>query len=298
LVYSIMLISIKLSFTLARCTIDLTCRLRHGKLREIVRMRRDDGVRADANDDVEPGSTADNPEHIEDRVLGAINARWFKIFGDPSKAAEVVEVVEDEQGPRTERLDTSFIEDDDQLGGAAAGGAAPDDAGDGAGGKGLRIRDDLLTALSIDDYMYYRVRPLCTYFERTAPWRAFELQCLEIIVFVFNSSGAVLVGVSDNAVPFVALTVATASVCKAFIEFSRLDKQVEAYNSAQRDLHNMINKWDGMTRTERRTRSTITEVTETVESAMMLVATALTDAIPGQGTKGGGGDGAEDEDGE
>ena len=97
--------------------------------------------------------------------------------------------------------------------------------------------------------------------------------------------------------PYVALTVACANACKSFIEFSRLSKQVEAYNSAQRDLHNLINKWDGMTRTERRTRSTITEAVTTVENAMTLVAVALTDAMPGQGTNDGNdedGDGEED----
>ena len=83
--------------------------------------------------------------------------------------------------------------------------------------------------------------------------------------------------------PYVALTVSIAAVCKSFAEFARLEKQVEAYNTAQRDIHNLINKWDGMTRTERRSRKTVTEVVETVENAMLLVAIALTDIIPGQG---------------
>ena len=30
--------------------------------------------------------------------------------------------------------------------------------------------------------------------------------------------------------------------------------QVEAYNTAERDIHNLLNRWDSMTRTERRTR--------------------------------------------
>ena len=70
--------------------------------------------------------------------------------------------------------------------------------------------------------------------------------------------------------------------------------QVEAYNSAQRDLHNLINDWDGMARTERRTRQTITHVVSTVENAMALVAIALTDAIPSSQAKADGGDDEED----
>ena len=33
-----------------------------------------------------------------------------------------------------------------------------------------------MTAMSIDDYMTFRGRPVCSYLEKTAPWRAFELQ--------------------------------------------------------------------------------------------------------------------------
>jgi len=174
-------------------------------------------------------------------------------------------------GHEAQQLDTTHIDPEDDEDKAAAGE-------DADAGMGLRIRDNMLGGLTIDDYMHYRARPICTYLERTAPWRAFELQCLEVAVFVINSTGAILVAL-DNAA-YVALTVSIAAVCKSFIEFSRLDKQVEAYNTSQRDIHNLINEWDGMTRTERRTRQTITKVVGTVESAMTLVAIALTDAIP------------------
>ena len=151
--------------------------------------------------------------------------------------------------------------------------------------------------MTIEDYMRYRARPILTYFERTAPWRAFEEQCLEVLIFAINSSGAVLVGVADGAyVPYVALTVAIAGVCKSFLEFSRLSKQVEQYNAAQRELHNLINKWDGMTRTERRKRGTIEEVVGKVEEAMLGVAQALTDAIRSDQSGDGGGDGDGDGD--
>ena len=76
----------------------------------------------------------------------------------------------------------------------------------------------------------------------------------------------------------------------AAIEFSRLAKQVEAYNTAQRDLHNLVNKWDGLTSTERRTRKQVEEVVSVVEGAAILLAQAITDAIPSSRAGGGGGD--------
>merc|ERR1719502_1479398 len=105
-------------------------------------------------------------------------------------------------------------------------------------------------------------------------------QTIEIVIFFINSSGSLLVGVSDEYIPYVAITVACAAVLNSYLEFSRLAKQVEAYNTAERDIHNMINRWNSMTRTERRTRATIQEVVSTVENAMELIAISLTDAIP------------------
>lgn len=238
---------------------------------------------------------------LEERIIEQIQAKWQRIFGEPINLDEMDEDEEEEPqeqtGGRTEKLDTAYIEDEEDMGGAPVGGGGGG-AGDDEGGSRLpKIRDNLMTSLPIDDYMMYRGRPICTYMERTAPWRAFELQCLEIITFVFNSSGAVLVGLGHEYVPYVALTVAIAGVCKSFIEFSRLSQQVEAYNAAQREIHNMINQWDGMTRTQRRTRTTITNVVTTVETAFLGVCAALTDAVPGQAFGMGGGEDEGSDDG-
>ena len=143
-----------------------------------------------------------------------------------------------------------------------------------------------MTSLNIDDYMQFRARPILAYIEKTAPWRSFELQCLEVAIFVVSSLSAVMVGLRQELAPYVALTVAVGFVCKSAIEFTRLDKQVETFNNSQRELHNLLNQWDGMTRTERRTRSTIKQVVGTVETAMLNVAMALTDAML-TGTEGG-----------
>ena len=215
--------------------------------------------------------------------------------GDKSGAAAAVPAVGevDVDVERAEKLNAPLYEEKPGMGGGGddAGG---DDEGDG--GAIFRKLDNLMTEMSIDDYMKYRARPICSYFERTAPWRAFELQCLEVIIFTINASGAVLVGLGPAFVPYVALTVGVGAVCKSFVEFSRLEKQVEAFNQAQRDIHNLINKWDGLTRTERRTIKCMQEVVGTVENAMLAVAIALTDANPlSQGGADGGGDGEEGE---
>ena len=80
------------------------------------------------------------------------------------------------------------------------------------------------------------------------------------------------------------------------MEFANLDKQVEAYNASLREVHKMMNEWDGKTRTERRTRQTITAVVNTVELALQGVAVALTDAQPyGKGGEDEAGEGEEKE---
>ena len=214
-----------------------------------------------------------------DRLRGIVTEVSSATTGLPVKEEEMPEQV---AGGRTERLDTSFIEAEEGGSGGGGGGGGGRASDDGGGERLPKIRDDLMTAMSIDDYMMYRARPICTYMMRTAPWRAFELQCLEIFTFIFQSSGAVLVSIGPIYVPYVALTIGVASVAKSFIEFSRLNQQVEAYNSAQRNIHNMINAWDGMTRTQRRTRKTITQVVQTVETALLTVTTGMTDSTPGQ----------------
>ena len=195
---------------------------------------------------------------------------------------EAAESIAEDPLWRGERLETRYLEENGTGADAAVAGADVEQ-----GGGAVRVKDDMMTSMNIDDYMQYRARPILSYFEKTAPWRAFELQCLEVVIFCISSAGAVLVGLNKELAPYVALTVAVSFVCKSAIEFTRLDKQVETYNKSQRELHNLINQWDGMTRTERRTRSTIKQVVGTVETAMLNVAMALTDAML-TGTEGGG----------
>ena len=71
-----------------------------------------------------------------------------------------------------------------------------------------------------------------------------------------------------------------ATIIASFIDFTNLSKQVEAYNGALRDIHNVMNEWNGKTRTERRTRQTVTKVVGTVELQLSNVAIALTNGMP------------------
>ena len=62
------------------------------------------------------------------------------------------------------------------------------------------------------------------YLEKTSPWRGFWMQFIEIIIFILNASGAALVGMGTAFIPFVAMTVAGASIFRSFLEFSNLTK--------------------------------------------------------------------------
>ena len=181
--------------------------------------------------------------------------------------------LDDDEIPRGEKLDEEHLAQNE----GEEVVEVPDDTNSGGA---IRIKDDMMTSMSIDEYMDYRARPLCAYVEKTAPWRAFELQCLEVAIFTINASGSVLAALGDSFIPYVALTVSASGIATSFLEFSRLPKQVEAFNQAQREIHNLFNKWDGMTKTARRTRQTITEVVGTVEREMINVAVSLTDAVP------------------
>ena len=80
--------------------------------------------------------------------------------------------------------------------------------------------------------------------------------------------------------PYVSLTVAVAAIMRSLTDFANLPKQVEAYNTALRDVHSLLNEWDGKTSTERRTRQVITAVVGTVETSMLNVGIAVFDAAP------------------
>ena len=190
----------------------------------------------------------------------------------------------DLEDEKVERLDETYREPDSDE-------ETPE--GDGGGKPGIG-GDTLLGPLGIDDYMLFRTRPLITYIERTVPWRAFELQLLEIIVFCFNSLGAIFVGMQQAA--YVPLSVAAAAIISSFMDFTNLGKQVEAYNTAVNNLHNLVNEWDGKTRTERRTRQTVTKVVGVTEEAWLNVGVALTNGTLTGSAADDEGDGEEGED--
>jgi hypothetical protein len=191
--------------------------------------------------------------------------KWAQRIRDAGKSSLPVIVEE----ARVERLEEAYREPDECDEENAQGG---DTGAPALGG------DNLLGPLSIDDYMLFRTRPLCTYLERTAPWRAFEQQFLEILVFSFNSLGAVLVGLGMAA--YVPLTVSVSAIISSFMDFINISKQVEAYNASINNVHNLVNEWDGKTRTERRTRQTVAKVVSTTEEAWLAVALALTNGSP------------------
>ena len=208
-----------------------------------------------------------------------LKALWFKYFNIDAAVNTMEQALVDNEEHGGEMLDEAYLdEEDDDDSGGKKGGAAGAEA---SGGAAKGIRDDLFSPITIDDYLKYRAKPVIAYLEKTSPWRGFWMQFIEIIIFILNASGAALVGMGTAFIPFVAMTVAGASIFRSFLEFSNLTKQVEGYNLALNMCHNLLNDWDRMTRTERRTSQTIRLMVGTVELAMDNVAAALTDALPG-----------------
>jgi len=206
------------------------------------------------------------------KKLKAFREKYFNV--DAAMAGALDALADEDEGTAGETLDDQHAEPDDDA--LPKKGAAP-----GAGANATR--DDFFSSLTIDAYMKFRTKTVLAYFERTSPWRGFWMQLAEITIFIMNACGAVLVGLGTDFVPFVAMTVSAAAIARSFLEFSRLGKQVEAYNIGINMIHGMMNKWDRMTRTQRRTISTVAEVVGTVESALDIVCLALTDAMPGAG---------------
>ena len=221
---------------------------------------------------------------VMDQKIEALKKKFAKYFDPDVPASSTAPETKQEAKPEGYLLDLTYADDDNE------DEAQQEDEDAGGAQETKRIGDDFFSSLTIDYYMKYRAKAVCAYLEKTAPWRGFWMQTCEVLIFVFSSSGAVLVAAGST--PFVALTVAAASIVRSFLEFSNIPKQVEAYNSALNSVHTMMNLVDGMTRTERRKRSTIKKVVSTVENAMQLVAGALTDALPsGDDEEGGDGEG-------
>jgi len=160
------------------------------------------------------------------------------------------------------------------------------------GGSGPKVRqiepDDLVAPMSIETYVMFRVRPLAARFETEAPHLNRVLQCLEVVTFVANSSGAVLAVITIGTISlssFVAITVAFASMFSSMIEYHNLQARVSATNAALRDAHNLLTWWGSLSMVDRRTRRSKYHIVSTMErcvlstvQAMAAVASASGDA--------------------
>ena len=142
--------------------------------------------------------------------------------------------------------------------------------------------DDLATAMTIESYVQYRVRPFVASLEKSAPRLARTLQLLEVLVFVSNALGAVLavIVVGDMSLAnFVAVTVALGAIFSSMIEYHNLQPQVIASNCALRETHNLLVWWAGLSMVDRRTRFTKHHVCSTLERCLLSTIAAESAAV-------------------
>jgi hypothetical protein len=134
--------------------------------------------------------------------------------------------------------------------------------------------DDLVSPLSIETYVQYRVAPLIANVEATAPMLANLQQGFEILAFFLNTVGGALAAFS--LVEWVALSVSCSTVASSVLDYFNVSSRVVAYNAAVQDLHNMLTYWNGMSMIEHRTRACKEHVVNVAESASLSLIAAST----------------------
>ena len=120
------------------------------------------------------------------------------------------------------------------------------------------------------------MRPLIENYEKKVQTLAFRLQVLDILGFILNSTGTVLVAVGQTA--WVSVTVALVAVLNGVTEFTQLRNQVVSVNLALNELHKLMVKWDSLSLVTRRTRAVKELVVDTTETMILDVVNAHTTA--------------------
>jgi hypothetical protein len=162
-----------------------------------------------------------------------------------------------------------------------AAGATADDKGDEGGGD-VEVCDDLVSQLTVEQYVASRVRPVTAWFEARAALMAKRSQQLEQIGLLMNSAGAVLAILEYGE--FISITVSLASTAMAIGDYFYVPPQITTTNKAMQDCHNLINWWDSLSLVQRKARKTKKKLADALEQSILDVVqsrTMVSSALPG-----------------
>jgi len=115
----------------------------------------------------------------------------------------------------------------------------------------------------------FRVRPVMEMLEKRATKLAFRLNLAEILIFIIQSSGAILA--SFEWFEWVALTVSIGAVLQGLIEYVNLRDQVTSVNLAVRELQSLLVFWDSLSIVRRRTPLVKNQIVSVTEQAVLAV---------------------------
>jgi len=136
--------------------------------------------------------------------------------------------------------------------------------------KDSAIDDDYLAGpLAVESYVIFRVRPVMEMLEKRATKLAFRLNLAEILIFIIQSSGAILA--SFEWFEWVALTVSIGAVLQGLIEYVNLRDQVTSVNLAVRELQSLLVFWDSLSIVRRRTPLVKNQIVSVTEQAVLAV---------------------------
>lgn len=175
-------------------------------------------------------------------------------------------------------------------------------------------RDDFIAPISIESYVEHRLKHLVHYLEDVAPRLAIKQQCIEILFFIFHSTGALLAafGLTEyvrQTIPpmcssvrwpptcahgsllrsrrFIALTVSIGAVLMAMLDYWSLRQRVEVTNRSLHDLRSLLLEWNSHGMAVHRNPQYKDRVIRIVENALLSIVAVHVSAAAKQQLSGG-----------
>lgn len=160
--------------------------------------------------------------------------------------------------------------------------------------------DDLITALSSEEYFEHRVLPTLERYQKLAPQLSRRLTTYEVLI-VIASLVSTLLG-AFQWTEWIPIAVSLGAVFSSLLTYESLQSRVAAVNAAIQDLTSVQARWSSYGVVEKRTPSVKTSIVEMTEAAIMRETAAYTagagNVVTRMGKKEGGDGENEKEDGD